>query len=488
MMTNFAEFTITARSRHPRINVDYDPVKHRYKPGYVNPGGWILELDASAAIKSEAAKNNFSYDWTIARTAGGFSKRAQGRGKNKVTFKVPTSGAYEVTLTARARSGGEFVHKQLFRLRDLLIVSIGDSYASGEGNPDTPGEPEGFDPDLSFWDKINPVKLIYELTKEALDWGWNKLKREFTTLSRAADATIDMDPAPVWLEARAHRSLRSGPAMAARVLENPQRGDVITFLSFARSGAEIEAGLLGPRTSGGKPNDGWIGNIGQIKEIKRTVGDKAIDALIISIGGNDVGFAGSLKALIEGDLFWKKGDDSENRQQTLKKVKRKLDKLASSFQRLADAISELNVRRVYLTEYPTALFDIERDGKVGVSSGCGIFGSSFDADIDLADARAIKKAAELLNDFLHTEATKYGWIYVGGIAEAFEGRGYCMGDRRLYVQVEESMVEQGDTEGTMHPNAKGHQIYSRQLRKALRRHTIEPKIWLEPALHVMMSR
>ena len=72
---------------------------------------------------------------------------------------------------------------------DLLVVSLGDSVASGEGNPDGPG--------------------IH------------------------------------WLEKRCHRSLRSGAAQATRAVERGDRHSVVTFVPLACSGATIDAGLLG---------------------------------------------------------------------------------------------------------------------------------------------------------------------------------------------------------------------------------------------------
>src|SRR4051812_23940288 len=103
-----------------------------------------------------------------------------------------------------------------------------------------------------------------------------------------------MDPDPVWLEPRAYRSLRSGHAHAARLLEDRAKGTVVTFLPFGRTGSEIENGLLGPRRTGGHSDDGWIGDIGQVQEVARTLGKRQIDALLIYIGVNDMGGAARL--------------------------------------------------------------------------------------------------------------------------------------------------------------------------------------------------
>jgi hypothetical protein len=132
----------------------------------------------------------------------------------------------------------------------------------------------------------------------------------------------------------------------------------------------------------------------------------------------------------------------------------------------------LNVGRVYLTEYPQSFFDREGGEGVDVDRGCGIFGYS-DLALDREDARFLRTAAAKLNAKLEAIARRHNWVYVGGIADGFAGLGYCMGDDSLYVQAEESMVQQGDTGGTMHPNTSGHEVYARAIERAVREHTIE---------------
>jgi hypothetical protein len=74
--------------------------------------------------------------------------------------------AIQFVKTVRRFSGS--FREALQELRDLLVVSIGDSAASGQGNPDIPGSPEGFDPDIAWWEVFFPPLVLYELSKAAL--------------------------------------------------------------------------------------------------------------------------------------------------------------------------------------------------------------------------------------------------------------------------------------------------------------------------------
>ena len=530
-MANPALFTAAIRSRYPRRNLDYG--SHRFRAGYVIPDrrpkgdGWVLELEAKPGVKVifsdsrdpeigrdperrgrvsrpveikrlDLPDDVTSYEWHVELVGGGFSKdisRQVPKGSLPtpyvVRFELPQVGTYEITCRLVGKSR-DYVYKDKIELRDYLIVSVGDSYASGQGNPDKPGEPAGFDPDIDWWDVFNPVKVSYELSKEALDWGWNRLKRDFTTVTLAAKATIDMDPPPEWFEAEADRSLISGPAIAARRLENLKEGVVITFLPFARTGSEIKNGLLGSRTSDGTPIDGWIGRIGQIEEVERTIEDRQIDALLISIGGNDVGFSGGLKDLIAGDLgplILIAANDVQAREKVKRNIEEKMATLEGHFQELADAVSQLNVRDVYITEYPTAQFDLVINGEAKPSKGCGVFSTDFNANIDREDAELFHEAGVKLNLLIKQVAETHGWHYVDGIDERFRGGGYCSGrDERLFVQARESLIIQSDTNGTLHPNRRGHQIYAEQLAEAIEKHTITKKVRDKPQRPWLDSR
>ncbi len=424
------------------------------------------------------------------------SKPKKDNGENfEMIPKFPWLGTYQITLEQTDSWGMKTKVSKKITLRHFLIVSIGDSYASGEGNPDIPGEPAEFEPEgHGFWDYVRSLGLVvfedvWDLTKESYNWTKNKLKKKLTTISADFEATIDMDPKPVWLEKEAHRSLKSGPALAAMKIDDrfnrlstSRTKTRVTFLSFARSGATIENGLFGPRKSDGKSKDSWINDIGELEEVKNTLGNLRIDVLIISIGGNDVGFSKSLSELVGGDdLFWgipKYGGDADTRNKVKNKSLQKIEELFSpkgSYHKMCNYIqTELNVDQVYATGYPVSLFEkMSTQGKPYDAEGCGIFQAYLtELDISPADARIIREIGMELNDHYKDLDRIYpNWHYIS-VEEGFRGHGYCAEKRndktqRFFITAEGSFFFQGDTKGTMHPNAFGHKVYRDEIYKAI---------------------
>lgn len=207
-------------------------------------------------------------------------------------------------------------------VRDRLIVGIGDSFSSGEGNPDTPVE---IDP-LSRRRLLN-ISFVYDPASQAL------------RSNKAYSLPVRFQNGPAgWLDRKCHRSAYSYHLRTAlQVALTDPKHSAVTFLGFACSGAEITEGLLLPY--GGveavdpsyfRENGLQRRNFPQIDRImielcrddltrhpvKRTLrltqpitdpggrplrsvsllncpADRflrPIDLLIVSIGGNDVGF------------------------------------------------------------------------------------------------------------------------------------------------------------------------------------------------------
>ncbi len=69
------------------------------------------------------------------------------------------------------------------------------------------------------------------------------------------------------------------------------------------------------------------------------------------------------------------------------------------------------------------------------------------------------------------------------IAAGFAGHGYCADDP-FFWSGEQSLVIQGDVNGTAHPNQKGHGIYANQISVAVRNNTITPALKAEQGVVV----
>lgn len=324
---------------------------------------------------------------------------------------APETGSYSVHLRLELEDGEE-TGRTSVTIRDRLVVSIGDSYASGEGVPDRPGRPE---------------------------------------LANVVQGCA-MQVEPVWLEPKAHRSLESGPYHAAAEIEDAAEGDLVTFLSFATSGATIHQGLIGDQ------HDWQSGS--QLGEVKRTVGDREIDALLISIGGNDVGFSSGLKTLAADPVDWYQGKVKIDTAAAIADLRR-------GFERLARVIDDLDPNAVLITEYPTGHFE---RGDAGAEMGCGVF-----SGISRDDAIAVKDMGQDLNDAIRTAAERHDWTYVGNIAHRFGGHGYCEDEESYFVGFTESCDTQGDIKGTMHPNRQGQRVLGRCIASALRKSALRPR-------------
>lgn len=507
------QFIVSTATRHPQWGTNppaYDKQTSRYNPDYVNPPHWFIGASALDALidhnKQEQADFVFApigpnpvikptmeafltidvfdpaisspvgsalkmpdevvaYHWKIVQNSGGHQEtQVKDRSFSpqmmaQAVFEVRELGEYTISLFVSFKSGGTKSNQKTIKLRDFLIVSIGDSLASGEGVPDDPGMATD-----NFLDPTDGCEnTTFQKIKDNL--GFN----------------IAMDKEPVWQEPKAHRSYNSGPSRAALLLEANREslGDMVTFLSFARSGSAIFEGLITPHKNGSI-------EIGQIDEVARTIGDRKIDALVITIGVNDIGFDDTLTDLVKGDFsIFNIGNDDENRDEIFAEVERRLNELSNRYIAL-DAVIKVKlgerVKQIFITEYPIALFDRKRDanGIVTVGPGCGIF-SGPDLDIDKDDARDIKEHAILLNNEIQKAAKDHKWTFITGIVDGFEGHGYCSGeDNSFFVFAEDSCKHQGDFDGTMHPNHKGHQVIADIIAKRLDRSVINPVIGGKP--------
>ena len=361
-------------------------------------------------------------------------------------------GRYTAKLEIALRNGRRIVSSVPFQVRHFLVASVGDSYSSGEGQPDGDAKIAQYWKFSGNWD--------------ACDW---------TTVAMATDtATVDVEEEDVWLlEPRAHRSLRSVPVRAAAALGTQQ--DKISFVSVATSGAQLGEGLF-------RKQYPWQPS-GQLRELKALVGTRPIDALVMSIGVNDVLFVGTVTkltvdtALAGGaalgggapllySLIMEKGQ-RRSRAEVEAKFGTLLAHVDSGLRAVPDSLRTMGLapRNVLLLEYPVGLFSA---GPNLQSDGCGVFSQAW-FGLTKDDTSLLFELGTRLNARLATVATDLGWEYVGGVSQAFEGHGYCQGASSYFVGAEESCRTQTDFNGMLHPNQSGVQSAATQVVKSLRK-------------------
>ncbi|MBI4723478.1 MAG: hypothetical protein HY765_00120, partial [Rhodomicrobium sp.] len=281
-------------------------------PDYVHP------QSHSVLVKLNSAEADARCTWTLLDALKKPIRQTRSRCTNEMKFDIPypSGGAVEVKQNAT------LIAKQFIQIEDLLVVGLGDSFGSGEGNPDDP---------VQFGDRehLNYGRVI--LAREGF-FKWPRRlagyparagnwRRIFGPLFQAAGAG--------WLDGSCHRSLYSYQARVALQLaaENGQRA--VTFLSYACTGADTLDGIflgsavrecvkgkslhLLPQLSAlsrelcrTKPvEDVLSGEISKLipelnasspekRKILRCPGNDFIrkpDLLLVSVGGNDIGFS-----------------------------------------------------------------------------------------------------------------------------------------------------------------------------------------------------
>lgn len=102
----------------------------------------------------------------------------------------------------------------------MVIVGVGDSYSSGEGNPDIPAQ----------W---KPLRF-----PNVNDIGW---------LAERRDRFLEPGPDRRWVDKTCHRSFFSYQSLTALRLASEDPHRFVSFLHYSCSGAEIFDGLLFPQ-------------------------------------------------------------------------------------------------------------------------------------------------------------------------------------------------------------------------------------------------
>ena len=186
-------------------------------------------------------------------------------------------------------------------VRDILIAGLGDSIASGEGNPDRPIAlaDEGF----CFRSYLGTAAAQYYRPSRAGYKG-----------GRACEApdflTVWQQQRALWLNSACHRSLYSYQTRTALALAVQYTHIAVTYLPLACTGATIADGLLGSQrvqeclpsktanTCAGSVN----GQLAELREAlaaaKRRQPDRKLDLLLLSVGANDIYFSGLVADVI----------------------------------------------------------------------------------------------------------------------------------------------------------------------------------------------
>lgn len=315
------------------------------------------------------------------------------------------------------------------KLSDILIVQLGDSYSSGEGAPDR-------DKNGRYWGDDGK--------------GGNGKSPEF------------------------HRSSKTWGSVAAAKIESYSSQASVTYLNLARSGAVID-----------DVKD-------QLSEMKQLIGNRKVDDVFISIGGNDIGFSHaiiayllrenvqgveigpSLEAIREAVRTGKWNDGKlKDVDSYLAQIftispdinwdtRRGLHKLDNGYKELLHTLLDagIDAKDVFILQYP----DPYISDPLNKEDVCGgpVLTNTILTDV-LGRQMKIGKTEQRharqyimtpLNSQIAWSAREYQWNVIA-CEKTFYSHAICNDDRWV-IRFKESVDLQGDNYGTMHPNAAGY--------------------------------
>lgn len=213
----------------------------------------------------------------------------------RVRYGAPT------TVTVDVNAGPDVPERltEEIQVRDILIAGLGDSIASGEGNPDRPIELSSggfcFRNLVGGGEYFRPGRARFQGDKSCGTGSglapWQRFNAQ-------------------WSNAACHRSLYSYQTRAALALAVKHPHIAVTFLPLACTGATIGSGLLGSQrareclvTSKGVTCQGTINaQVAELREAmtsaKRRQAERQIDLIFLSVGANDIDFSGLVADVI----------------------------------------------------------------------------------------------------------------------------------------------------------------------------------------------
>jgi hypothetical protein len=274
-------------------------VRDGVRESYLDPTDHRVTVRLAGAVPADA-----SCAWSFDNGQGPPQTLTVGCGEDvnlRALYGKTTKVTVDITAGGATRRAADAID-----VRDLLIAGLGDSIASGEGDPDRPValSDDGF----CFRnfiatgrkDYFRPGRVGFDGDKACdAGQGTNSSMAEWARLSAR------------WMSSGCHRSLYSYELRAALGLavENPHIA--VTFLPLACTGATIETGLFGTQRArelncGGDNASSCPSTIpGQILQLRvllerarRAQPGRKLDLVFLTVGANDVYFAGLVADVI----------------------------------------------------------------------------------------------------------------------------------------------------------------------------------------------
>ncbi len=215
---------------------------------------------------------------------------------------------------------------QTIVVKDVVIVGFGDSFASGEGNPDRPiplrnsefcyfrtpiGKRGGLisqifpSPEDRYW---LPSRNFKDEDNVVLDCGQYNSDNGFSTETNSA--LFKLGSRADWLFPACHRTLYGYQMRTAMAYALQNKQTFVSYVPFGCTGATIQNGLLRSQPSREIPGEQDGTREGYMKvtvdaqfhNFKSRFGglmdSRSPDAVLLSIGVNDIGFSGLVSYIL----------------------------------------------------------------------------------------------------------------------------------------------------------------------------------------------
>jgi hypothetical protein len=326
-------------------------VRDEVRESYLNPADHPIEVRLVGALPPDASCTwSFAHEGATATTSGDCSAPVRTRVRHGHTTQVTTDIAVPGEPIRRASVD--------IAVRDLLIAGLGDSIASGDGNPD---RPVALADDGFCFRRFSPGSKAEYFRPSRANFSGDRAC-DFDT-GNGSDRAGWAKLSAYWMNGTCHRSLYGYQLRAALALavENPHLA--VTFLPLACTGATIAEGLFNGQSSreltcglNGAPCPATSpAQITQLRALVARSQRGSLDLIFLTIGANDINFAGLVADIIidgktERTLLSRAGiiSSTDAAQATLDK------KLPGDFARLRDALRPLvdgAMDRVVYTTY-----------------------------------------------------------------------------------------------------------------------------------------
>jgi hypothetical protein len=266
------------------------------RESYLNP----VDYSVDVGITGDAPQGA-TCQWSFDDSAGQL-RQTEASCDQEVKLRVAAGRTTVATADIPLADGTTTRVTTEITVRDMLIAGMGDSIAAGEGNPD-----RAVRLDSSFCFR----RFLHVAGGEFYRPGRAGYTGDRTCEGGPANPASAADWArhgARWMSPGCHRSLYSYQLRTALALAVEQPHIAVTFLPLACTGATIAAGVFGPQATDDCPIgvDRCSGTApAQFTELKdlmaavhRQDPKRNLDMVLLTIGANDVNFAGLVANVI----------------------------------------------------------------------------------------------------------------------------------------------------------------------------------------------